>query len=347
MRGFAFILIKDGSKKQGKAGGNVRIGNEPQSFVLVELCLNGIRGLRFLDLTLFDVKSYLDSINVSYKTSGKNVTAGWIQLNCPYCPDPSFHLGVSERNLFNCWRCGTKGDIFKLVMDLQGISYYTAIDRLAKYYLSDAKELRVDIQKRYDPNVLPEKEIIKDFPQPYLEYLQSRGFDQSIIDKYHLLPCGNLGKYKFRTIVPVIEDGKIVNFTAMAMMGQSIRYIHCPNEQAIIPMKECIYNIDSVKDSAVIMEGVTDVWKFGDGGVATFGIEYTSQQINVLAKKKLVRAFVMFDAEELAQRKANKLAAQLSSFVKDVEVLELKDGDPGSLSQDEIKKIKSDIFFLS
>ena len=66
-----------------------------------------------MDLSQVDTKALLDDLGIDYKLSGKNVTSGWIEVNCPFCGDPSYHLGISPTNLFHCWRCGEKGNLIK------------------------------------------------------------------------------------------------------------------------------------------------------------------------------------------------------------------------------------------
>ena len=296
-----------------------------------------------MDIALFDIRSYLEEKGIEFKTSGKNVTSGWIELACPFCSDPSYHLGISDSNIYHCWRCGAKGSAIKLIMELEDISYSKAIKELSKYYLSDLKELKIDIQKRYNHNILP-KEASKNFPGIHVDYLTNRNFPaDQIISKYDLYACYIAGKYKYRLICPIIEEERIVNFTAIAVSGQHPKYLHCPNDKAIIPMKECLYNIDTIKDIAIIVEGVTDVWRIGDGAIATMGIEFTQEQVNVLVKRDIKKCFVMFDAEELAQRKAEKLAKVLSSFIKEVDIIELESGDPGDLNENDIKKLRENI----
>lgn len=297
-----------------------------------------------MDLSLFDIRSYFEDKGIDFRTSGKNVTSGWLELVCPFCADPSYHLGISDSNIYHCWRCGSKGSIIKLIMELENISYSKAIKELSTYYLSDLTELKIDIQKRYNHNILP-KEATKEFSSIHSDYLLLRRFNPNIfIKKYDLYACYMLGKYKYRIICPVIEDERIVNFTAMAVSGQSPKYLHCPNEEAIIPMKECLYNIDSVDKTIIIVEGVTDVWRLGDGTVATMGIEFTSEQINVLAKREINRCFVVFDAEDLAQKKAEKLATVLSSFIKEVDIIFLRKGDPCDLTDGQVEEIRKIVF---
>ena len=57
----------------------------------------------------FDIVAYLDEKGIEYVTEGKNVSAGWIGLQCPYCSDQSNHLGVClDGKGFSCFRCGER-----------------------------------------------------------------------------------------------------------------------------------------------------------------------------------------------------------------------------------------------
>jgi len=51
----------------------------------------------------------LDRLEVQYITEGPNCKRGWVNVRCPFCDDPSEHLGMNlETGAFNCWRCGKK-----------------------------------------------------------------------------------------------------------------------------------------------------------------------------------------------------------------------------------------------
>lgn len=291
---------------------------------------------------MFDARAYLDDRGISYKTEGKNISSGWIGVNCPFCGDQSNHLGIKE-NGFSCWRCGTKGNISKLIQEIDSCNLYQAYDTIKSFDSIGLPDLKSDIRKRLGDNILP-SEATTTFPEIHSDYLKGRGFDPALlINKYKLLACYTTGKYKFRIIIPVIEDGFIVNFTALAVSGQTPKYIHCPNVESIIPMKECLYNIDTVKDIAVIVEGVTDVWRMGNGCVATMGLEYTSNQINLLVQKGVKKAYVMFDSESFAIKKAGKLADSLSVFMES-EIIELSGGDPGDFTNQQVKTLREELF---
>lgn len=298
----------------------------------------------------FNVKAYLEDKHIPYYTEGKNVTRGWIEINCPFCSDPSQHCGVNlSSKMFHCWICGAKGVITKLIQELEDCSYQKAEKIISQYQDLSLLELKQDILKRYegDGQILP-KESTVELPGIHRQYLVNRGFDpEEICKRYHIKACYNTGKFKFRLIIPIIMDDKVVNFTARSVADVSPKYKHCPNEKAITPMRSCIYNIDSVLDTVLIVEGPLDVWRIGKGSVALMGIEFTEEQIELLQQKELKKAVVMFDGEPQAIRQATKLAAKLSAFVPIVYVIELPIGkDPDTLDPKTILEIQENVFKL-
>jgi DNA primase len=299
----------------------------------------------------FDLISYLQDKGIEYLEEGKNVTSGWVEVNCPFCmDDPSMHLGISPTRLINCWRCGAKGSVIKYIKAIENCSWEKAKDITKKYVDPTLLHLRYDIMDRSvrsgKGTIIPKE--AKGLNEEHYQYLMDRGFDPVEIERKYKLKAvsnaiGTSRKFKYRIIIPVFLNGIAVNFTALDFTGKrGIKYIHLSNEEAILPMKDCLYNIDSLRDIALIVEGVTDVWRMGDGAIATMGIEVTSNQINLLLKKKPKKCFVMFDAEPLAQKKAKKLAETLSGFVV-TELLELDSGDPGDLTFEESYRILKEI----
>jgi len=53
----------------------------------------------------------------------------------------------------------------------------------------------------------------------------------------------------------------------------------------------------------IIVEGITDVWRLGDGAVATFTKNFTREQILLLKKKNIKEAFVFYDSDAVGQSK--------------------------------------------
>ena len=186
-----------------------------------------------------------------------------------------------------------------------------------------------------------------DLPLPHRNYLIKRGFDPDfLIKKYKLMAVYNTGlqKYRFRIIVPIFINGKMVSFVGAAISrGDGIvKYLNCTLEEAILPIGHCLYNYDSVGDTAVIVEGIVDVWRMGDGFVATFRKNMTSEQMELLLRKKPKRVFILYDAD--AGEQSHALANRLCGIFPSVEVLELDKGDPADLSMAEAQEIRGIIF---
>jgi DNA primase len=294
---------------------------------------------------MFDVISFFEENNVEFHTSGKNVTKGWAEINCPFCADPSFHLGINlESGLFHCWICGAKGGPSILIKRLLNISYSEAQRIENEFTLF--KSPKEEQSKKIVSKVEFPKGVEKDFPLAHKEYLIKRKFDPDyVINKYQLKACLRLGGiFAYRIIIPIIIDNNIVSFTARDITDKAeLRYEHLSNEESIIQVKDCLYNIDTVKDKCILVEGVMDVWRIGDSSVAMFGLEYTTKQLNTLFSKELKEVYVMFDSEPQAIRKANKLANTLSTFIPKVSVIELPDGDPADLSEKEVLELRKEI----
>ena len=299
-------------------------------------------------ISTFDIKAYLNSRNIEYRESGKNVSDGWVEINCLFCDDPSFHLGINTDTTqypeggYHCWRCGESGNITNLIQHIEGgYSRAQANTIISKFQLTEKKEKQIIIQNKRKLTLPKEAKQLSPY---HTSYLRKRGFDPNyLIRKYKIRGVYNIGKWKFRIIVPIYMKGKLVNFIGMDASRQSrAKYKFCPNDEAVIPAKQCLYNIDSVKDTAIIVEGVTDVWRIGDGAVALFGMEYTREQLNLL--KNLNKVVVMLDAGEREQQQAEKLAYSLSGIVPNVSIATLTSGDPCDLDEEEILRLRKDVF---
>ena len=303
-----------------------------------------------IDITSFDIEAWLNANGIPFSTDGKNVQSGWVAINCPFCDDHSNHMGINpDTGGVNCWRCPAKGTVIMVVSKLKGISSHSAISELKKF---THRELS-NRERTFNPDRMAEDnqqvkinfETSKSSDKYHIEYLRGRGFDPDYLTQHYKLqftgPLEN--DYRMRVIVPIYMHRRLVSFTTRDITGRAhIPWLHGKPEHVILSPKECLYNIDSVDDTALVLEGASDVWRMGDGAVATFGDKYTPEQVRLLRNVK--RAFVLFDTEEAAQENASKLAYDLSAFVSDVHIYELDQGDPGELTDDDVKSIRIEIF---
>ncbi len=292
----------------------------------------------------FDLIRYLQDKGIEYQTEGKNVTEGWVEVNCPFCSDPSYHLGISPSKKLSCWICGTKGAVTKYIQEIEKCSHGFAQKIIEKY--QDRELSHQNIKEREPASFVKLPKSAKPLQKIHQEYLIKRNFDPDFLEKkYDLLGCGELGDFKFRIIIPVFLNNKLITYVGRDVTEtQKIKYKNLSIEKSILPTKSVVYNLDSVRDKVIIVEGVTDVWRLGDGAVATFGTEYTKKQLTLFAGIK--RAFVFFDNDALD--KADRLAYDLTTLIKSVEVVRFDTTDkmdPADLDQKTADGLKKELFF--
>ena len=295
----------------------------------------------------FDIISYLDKKGIPYLRSGDNVSKGWIGISCLYCTDHANHLGINlARGTFSCLRCHETGNVFTLVKELEGFTenreVFKLMEEFCQGYVYKSAE-KTEVVHNWQKEIKYPVDCSKKFWPRHLEFLQERRYDpEKTIEKYNLQACGPIGDFSHRIIIPIYFNNRIISFVGRDITGlQEIRYKNAPDRYGTKPTKDSLYGLDKVHNKAIVVEGVLDAWRLGDGAVATFGTKYTDKQVRLL--KGLKEVFVCFDQD--AVHLAKKLAFDLSTLVRKVEVLELPLGDPDNLSDDDAKNLKKLINF--
>lgn len=301
-----------------------------------------------VDLTFFDIRAYLDDRGINWSTEGKNISNGWIGLNCPFCNDHSNHMGINLQSLtVSCWKCGKRGNVLTLVMNIDQCSFNRAKLIIPKFTLTEFSHLIKPIRTPADHTIFPggTSEILLPI---HRNYLKKRGYDPDEIQrKYDILGVGpTLDNWKFRIIIPVYLHGELVTYLGKDTTGlQEIPYKNAPVEKSIVQCKHTLYGIDQVRDTAIIVEGVFDAWRIGQGAVPCFGTQYTIDQLLLL--KNVKRVFVLFDGKKEddgeAIKFAHRMANDLTAIVPEVEVLELDEGDPDTMTADEVWELRREI----
>lgn len=297
-----------------------------------------------IDLDFFDIRAFLEDRGIAYVSEGKNVSAGWLGTNCVFCHDKSNHLGINLQALtISCWKCGKRSNVLSLVMQIDGCSFNRAKDIITKFPLKEFSHLvrpkRTAAEKTMFPSGTSETLL------PIHErFLISRGYDPVIIQrKYDILGVGpTLDSWKFRIIIPIYMNQTLQTYVGRDTTGKAeVKYQNAPIEKSLLQAKHCLQGIDQVTDTIVLVEGLLDYWRIGAPAICCFGTQVTTDQINIIAQKKVKRCFVLFDQD--ATDKAHILASTLTSVVPEVEVLELDDQDPDNLTEDEVWNLRRDI----
>ena len=297
------------------------------------------------DDNMFDIYTYLNEVGINYWTEGRNISQGWTGVKCVWCNDRSNHLGISPNGYtLKCWKCGKKANIVEYIKTVENCNFNTAKSICKKFssdYLPEAEE-----EERVHKVEFP-LGIKDEFEKIHRVYLRKRKYNPRLLkETFHLMAGGVVGPFKYRIIAPVYEENKLVTFLGRDITNKAaLKYKNLSNSKSIVAAKHCVYNLDNTDGTAIITEGITDVWRLGSYGVvATLGLVFTTAQVNRLAAK-LNRCYIMFDSEPQAIKQAEELGNLLSmAGVDTVEVLELSEGDPADLTQNEVLDLRKSIF---
>lgn len=290
---------------------------------------------------MFDFINFLEDFDIHYETVGKNITKGWIGTNCPFCDDPSSHLGLElkGKQRLNCLRCGGKA-LRDIITELVPDHHWFKILRQYSTGTIDIKEAVVGKEEGKDFFECKLPEECSSLTIRHKRYLMQRGFSPRQLEHdWKIQGTETVGNYKFRIIIPIYYENKLVSFQGRDITGrQRDKYKTCYDTA----VKDYLYGIDYVnRNKIIVVEGVTDVWRLGKGNaIATFGIEFTRRQLNILVKRKFKKIGILFDNEPQAQEKATELRECLNCF--DIEAVKLKlpkNKDPAKLNKKEVQKI--------
>jgi DNA primase len=305
---------------------------------------------------MFDAQSYLQDRGIKFTSGGhKNVSHGWIGIQCPFCGDHSNHGGINlKTGFYGCWICGQRAKPIELIMALENCSFENA-KKIYNDFRDDSSELVTRQNQTLPPPLTPQGSTGRIIPENFLlplrfpqkNFLKKRGVDpKELAKKYRITRSHDASPFPGRIVVPFFLDRKIVTYVLLDWTGKSaVKYLPCKKEKAIISHKKTLYNIDNVKKGKVaIVEGFFETWKIGDGAVATMGIQFTRAQIRQLIWKEVREAYVIYDKDRdgQGQRMGKKLANQLSGIIDYVEYIELDFfGDPDELDDASLSELKA------
>lgn len=296
----------------------------------------------------FDAIQYCLDQSIQHWTSGKNVRnspPGWVNVQCRLCNDPSNHGQFSPPGWpgapYQCWKCGGHS-LESVIQAIEGIGYLAACKRVRQY----TTDLRIPIRaiRPRLPGKLQLPLGTHRMQPQHREYLRKRRFDPEELERrYNLLGTGPAGHLPHRIVVPVFHRGRMASWTARDITGKAeLRYISASHDKEEIAHKNILYNLDNCRGRAVIaVEGITDVWRLGDGCCATFGTKVRPAQVRLLAE--YARVFLLFDGEAQAQAQARKLCRMLSGVGVEAENILLDGGDPGDMDAGEAQKLKQEL----
>jgi DNA primase len=288
------------------------------------------------------IMELLDDLKIPYKAEGhEHCRPGWLQINCPFCSldTDRFRMGINLlHNYCSCWNCGGKS-LASVLQGTLGISFREA-DKLLKGIAKKRKpEAETPIYGTYlEPGDIRELDLL---PQ-HRAYLKDRGYTPNTLQTlWDIEGIGIAPRFSWRLFIPIYQHGKKVSWTTRSLSkdkNKKDKYISAAPFEESFPHKHLLYGEDYCRNTCIVCEGPLDAWKIGPGAVATFGLSYTSQQLERIVKYPT--RVICFDNEHNAQKVARQLADRLSVFPGETYNIQLDSKDPGEASQKEIKTIR-------
>ncbi len=120
---------------------------------------------------------------------------------CPFHNEktPSFSVSPGKQ-IFHCFGCGKGGNVFRFIMEIEGVSFLEAVEKLAKRAnvklpekeLTAAQREKLEQRKRYlqinDFTARYYHKVLMETPQgrPYRDYLKNRQISEEIMKKFQL-----------------------------------------------------------------------------------------------------------------------------------------------------------------
>jgi DNA primase len=303
------------------------------------------------DLEIFDHRAWLEYLGIEYYTKGSNVGKGWIGINCPFCSDGDTgnHLGIREENkVIKCFRCKTKGNIITLIKKLQGEKQ---LSKTLKRFTNGNSH--TNLPKHHTNTlfcsecVLPKKSTTKILVQ-HGNYLKNRKYSpKKLYEKYNLHSVNICPYWGHRIIIPIYNRKKLITFIGRDITGTAkIRYKACPKEKSVIDTKGLIYNLHTATDRLILVEGVTDVWRIGNGCGAIMGTEFDNRQILHIINSNIKEVFILFDNDVVGKQAAKIWGAALSAFIStyiiNLEIFNIE--DPDDLEINDVNNLRKEIF---
>lgn len=246
--------------------------------------------------------------------------ANYIGL-CPFHNEKTPSFSVSRaKGICKCFSCGKGGSAVNFIMEHEQISYYEALKYLAKKYNIEIKERELTDQEKASQSERENMLLINEFALQHFEknlfetqegrniglsYFYERGFNDSIIKKFHLgysidsrtelydtikkdgfnpkfaietglcieNERGIYDRYKGRVMFPVFNvAGKVVAFGGRTLKKDHAKYVNSP-ESIIYKKSYELYGLFQAKqaivkqDKCYLVEGYTDVLSMHQSGV--------------------------------------------------------------------------------
>lgn len=313
----------------------------------------------------FDVRAYLQSMNVEVQTTYNDGTEWVIQCSCDDKPSnqAEWHLWVNvEKGQGYCYRCKRRlADPIAIVRFVEGLNFPQALRRI-KDAVAPSTRLQDAIAglmaKPGTKEVVAVEEI--KLPAEFIpawkatklpSYFTQRGLTKKDCLDYLLGWCDD-GFYARRLVVPVFDlNEQLATFVARWMGKGSPPPLVMPDgsvkkgRKVLYPKhsrtSKVLFNQATAAehDPVVVVEGVFDAMRVGACACALLGKHASRVQVQHLVDMGQTRRLViMLDTD--AHEEAEELAEELAELCPDVRLATLPShrGDPGESLPVELRR---------
>lgn len=242
--------------------------------------------------------------NLSLKKRDNN---NYVAL-CPFHKEktPSFNIS-NDKGFYHCFGCGKNGDVFNYIMETENLSFVEALKKLA-----DQAGINTSKQNYFaDPKITNHLNLLRRVSDSYIRnlnaplgekarnYLQKRGFNESIIKNFNLGYSGNTKSnqhlvstllkegfstndfievglvkknnnkdlvffFQNRIMFPISDNsGKIIAFGGRILGDGQPKYLNSPETSLFLKSSQLfgLFNTKKLlhKKRFIICEGYTDV----------------------------------------------------------------------------------------
>ena len=208
---------------------------------------------------------------------------------CPFCGDEKYKLYVSEKSTkqdwYHCFHCGASGQPVKFVMGYNHVGYKDALDQLAVYeeqllsFISQSDKVLLEHthEEKLTCPLLPigYTPLINNLhnpqAQPFLEYLNKRGFNYKDIQRHsigYVLNCPfKLHEDKIIQIrnhlvfLTYNDQGEVIYWNTRSIEQNSfMKSINAPVGEHTYAKSNVVFNLNNAKKKTIIVltEGVPD-----------------------------------------------------------------------------------------
>ena len=332
-----------------------------------------------IELGKVDIKDFLIELLKAHHLKGVHIEGHNIVSECPFhttdsanyrtfsvCHELKRNKRTGEENYYyNCFSCGERGDVLRLVASLQNCSLEKAYKSFSKKVLQAGITIRglTDAYERHRASIkhirrLPLVGMPKALHslEPALEYFKKRKRLSHgtlnvpfIFAKYKPYYCA-VGRYAGRIIMPLKDlEGRVVEFNDRAVFKTKKKSLHRRGS----PVGQLIYGLYEAaeKSIGVVSEGAFDMYQVESvisrhkelreyGAVSLMGTVLTQERIELLTTT-FDELVLLLDSEPkaISESKVMKDRLEVDIPVRDLTGCYTLGKDPGLMDDEEILEV--------